>query len=339
MMNEILVETGGVLEKDREAVKDARERVKEAIGIEGEEESDLVEVDQRFKRAIVFLNLSEDVFGSQGPEGYDFWNGEGYFNFNTEINNSDKLNISAVQGISGKFSKDGTASSYGLSGVKEDMISVTDNLARMSQEIEAEEEDVKEAFEELMNVSEAAVEFHQLLTDFQEVLNEAERDDEMLEKIAQERNWERLYEEAEEEESQEQQLEKRKEKIAEEEEQLREELENALELMSRHLELDDEIIEEIRSEIEAEEETVEDFLVEIRDYCQEMAGGEPDADYDYDPDQSQQQVYGWYEHQVEELLGEWSNIEVKIDAIEEESEDEDTREREVMQKIRERINS
>lgn len=317
-MNEVLVMTGSELEKDREEVNDAIEKVKDAIGLKQDEHEKIGYIDQRFKRANIFLHEAADILPDRGPGGSDLLNGEG--NYNLVDSWRDEISIGAVQGIEGKHKAGPSISPdqiYGLSGVKEDFDKIKQALDYISEEIEEEEGEIAEAFEELMDAAEAAAGFHKVLMKLKNLLDEAERDDDLLEELAQQRNWKRLYDEADEEESEEKQLENRKAKITGEENALRNQLREALNLLNRHLQEDEAVIQEISGELEHEDRDIAESIVKLSN----EVGDEG------------------YEDLIGDLNSLIGSIETRIERIEDEDTSEDQREKEVIEKIQERLES
>ncbi|WP_414837866.1 hypothetical protein ACK3SF_00470 [Candidatus Nanosalina sp. VS9-1] len=316
LMNEVLVNTAGDLDSKRNEVTDAVGKVEEAIGLEEDEFEQLGYIDQRFKRANIFLHEASQVVESSGPGGSDLLNGEGAFNLTDDW--SDQISIGALQGIEGlhKNSPGMSASDlYGLAGVREDFEKINQSLDMMTEELSEEEGDMAEAFQELVDAVEAAVGYHEILQDLGELLDEAERDDEMLEQLAQSRDWRRLYNEADHEEDEERQLENRKAEITGEEDALRSELNSAVNLLKKHLQEDDRIIQEIRNELENDERSIEDALSTL--------SGELEGT--------------GYESALGELDNMLASIEARIERIEDEDINEEQREREVIQQAQQHL--
>lgn len=323
VINDVLIQAEGGLESKREELNDAINKVEDALKHEENEEQALGFVDLRFKRANIFLKLAADQAEDAGTGGLDLLNGEGVYYFSDE--DYEGLRISRFQGLSGKGKINPKTKApddiYGLAGVREDMASIQGSLEAMAQPLKVEEHDLHDAFDELMDVSASAMGYHKLLKELDELLSEAERDDEMLEQLAESRRWEQLYREADHELDEEQQLEQKKEKVVGEIETLKETLENAHELLERHLKADDEMVQFLREKLEPEDDEIKQSLERLDEA---VKGSDHESDYD-------------------EYIGKISNmvhdIREILEMIEDEDVSEDEAERQVIGELEEYLYS
>ena len=315
IMNDVLVQTDEGLESKRNELNVAINEVEEALEIEGTEDEYFGQIDQRFKRANIFLNLAAQKADDQGPGGLDLLNGEGVYSKLMDSNAFDDLRIGKLQGIEGRGKKGDTdlpaGDIYGLSGVREDMANILGQLQTMKGPLETEEHELHDALDKLMDVSASTKGYTQLLEELDELLSEAERDDEMLEKLAESRRWEQLYKEADHELDEEKQLEQKKGKIVGEVDALKERLEKAHDLLQKHLQLDDQMISFIRDEIEHEDRKTAESLKTLDKAVQ----GSPN-----------QEAYDNY-------IGDVSDMVHDIEALLEMIEDEDVSEEEADRKV------
>lgn len=325
LLDQVLSSCVNNLERDEGILRDAINEVKETIGYAEDEEEKLGHIDQRFERAAMFMEEAAQVSNNKASSGstvmvQDLLNGSDDFNLAGTIEPG--LEISMGTGIEGMYHEDDTTagSLYGLLDVREDLEKVADSLNLVRSEIGTEEAEMSDEFEELYNSTKNALEFHRLLKKVQELLDEAEHDEELLEQLAENQHFKRLYDEAEEAEGMHDKLQNRKNKIeGEVMPNLMNEIENAVELLEKHLKVTDEEIEFIRDVLEDDERDLEQAVQDIREAVPAVV--------------SDDRVLSF----IDEVNGLITNIETQVEEIEDDEEMEDQKERQLIQEIEEYI--
>ena len=323
LLNQVLSRCANDLERDEQILRDAINEVKETIGYAEDEEEKLGHIDQRFERAAMFMEKAAQEASDTADAGGnilvdDLLNGKNDFHLDGEIEPG--LEIGMGTGIEGMYHEDTTTAGrlYGLLDVREDLEKVADSLNLVRNEIGTEEAEMSDEFEELYNATENALGFHRLLKQVQELLDEAQNDEELLEQLAENQHFKRLYEEADEAEDMHDKLQNRKNKIENEVmPNLMNEIENAVDLLEKHLSVTDEEIQYITDVLEDDERDLEQAVQDIRGAVPAVVSDTTVLDF------------------IDEINGLITNIETQVEDIEENEEMEDQKERQLIQEIEE----
>ncbi|MFB6292529.1 MAG: hypothetical protein ABEI58_04010, partial [Candidatus Nanohaloarchaea archaeon] len=307
-------------------LQDAMQKVRDAMGIEEEDEEELAMVAERMKRVDAFLSQAANTvegLSGLGPDHVDnLLFGQGDFNYDDALRSATGLD-NYTQGIEGKYNGGMSPGDfYGLYDVVEDLEKIDNTLRKVAESVEAEEGEDAEALKELVDVAEDAVETQETIRELHNELEALEGEDEMLEQLSQEYTWKQLYTEAEEEEDQEAQLENRTQKVEEHLRSLTDQMEEAVSMLQKHLTLDEEVENEIRELMQEDENLVDTFNALISD-VEDAVGGirSPSGGGSINDD----------------IGGRLGAIESHLGALEEEEESEEQREQQVLQELRQAI--
>jgi hypothetical protein len=320
------------LEKDREEVQDAIDNLKDALDIESGEYEEAATADKRIKRAAVFLEEAADVPKSNASwtsptddpskhealiEGRD----DPPANFSHCTNAVKGATDADLEGLN-NLVEVGSTNFYGLMTAEEDMEKARKKLELVSEDIERENSDEQKAFNELLDATQKLKVIHELIVDMQEILNEAEQEDQSLEQLAESHNWKDLYGKADQEMDEEQSLEEGEDKLEEEERKIESQIQEALKYINKHMKKDSDVITALEDALEGSD-TILDDIADLDHYFDPVSSNDPSK---------------WFDGDAEKALRSMSNMAQGLESILDDLRDEDQLEQKRDQQIMEEIN-
>ena len=292
-LEEVIRKSQGGLEDDREEVEDAIRNLKDALEIESGEIESETNAKNRIIRASTWLNAIEPeasnamysyggrlddndehdaiMEGQPGPYGD--------YNYNAITGNTLDKDLPGSMGTTQGLERTGGTSGnfYSLNSVDEDIIKARKKLEAITEEIDTEETEEKKYMNELLQATHNLKEIHDLMTKMKELLQEAEQEDESLEKIAKNRNWKSLFDKADQELDEEESIEQGREKIEEEEEEIINLLERAEQLLNKHMKEDDTLVNDLEDELEGADKMRDTVETIGSQFANRSDGGDEDA--------------------------------------------------------------
>jgi hypothetical protein len=318
------------LEKDREEVQDAIDNLKDALDIESGEYEEAATADKRIKRAAVFLENAAAVPKSNASwtsprddpfihnaliQGHD--DAPANFFLANQVEGATDADLEGLENLGGAGGR-----YYGLMSAEEDMEKARKKLELVSEDIERENSDEQKAFNELLDATQKLKVIHELIVDMQEILNEAEQEDQSLEELAENHNWKDLYGKADQEMDEEQSLEEGEDKLEEEERKIESQIQEALKYINKHMKKDSDVITALEDALEGSDTILDDIA---------------DLDHYIDPVSSKDNSK-WFNGDAEKALRSMSNMAQGLESILDDLRDEDQLEQKRDQQIIEEIN-
>jgi hypothetical protein len=321
------------LEKDREEVQDAIDNLKDALDIESGEYEEAATADKRIKRAEVFLENAAGVIPSRPVppawggnsdepfvhdaliQGHD--DAPANFFVSNRVEGATDADLEGLENLGGAGGRQ-----YGLISAEEDMEKARKKLELVSEDIERENSDEQKAFNELLDATKKLKVIHELVVDMQEVLNEAEQEDQSLEQLAENHNWKDLYGKADQEMDEEQSLEEGEDKLEEEERKIESQIQEAMKYINKHMKKDSEVVNALEDALEGSD-TIVDDLAHIDSYLDPVSSKDTNK---------------WFDGDAEKALRSMSNMAQGLESILDDLRDEDQLEQKRDRQIIEEIN-
>lgn len=150
-----------------------------------------------------------------------------------------------------------TPSGAGLNDAEEALQEIEQIIEEIAGIEQQEDQEIEDEIQRVVREANRFVEAYKMIQEIKSLLEEAEKEDKGMEKVAEELDSEKLYKGAKKEESQEEQLEEQLNQLMDMEGTIESELETAEELLEEERELDVQEIKELRQELQELEETRE----------------------------------------------------------------------------------